>query len=243
MGEMENVTDLISIGVSPHNVLGIDEDNDRDEVLLKQRRKESNEDEKKLSFLYNMSESETGFDYEGKKLEIKNIMNDMLDCKHKIDKKDHQRKHDTNAWKKKMDKYDEDGFDIENDDQFMKRIKERIKSTMSMIHDYTPTNAPTLSVHWRSDKNEMGFIKDTDLNKLMRNKPGVARRYRKQQENKAKGKVSIPAVPDDPLPPCKQSKKDLNLFPQLQPIKRKSIEIVRRTKQKPPSLQFHSKPL
>ena len=153
--EMENVSDLISIGVSPHNVLGIDGEmhNDDDgKEKEQQRQRELDEDEKKLSFLYKMDESETGFNYERKKMEIKNIISDVLDCKHKIDKTE-QQQHDARALKMRMDKlnysceqskYEE--LDIEDDDQFMNRIRKRIQKTMSMIHEYTPKNPPSLSV-------------------------------------------------------------------------------------------------
>ena len=88
----------------------------------------------------------------------------------------------------------------------------------------------------------MRFIHDKDLNKLMSLKPGVARKYR--QQNEQKDDMSVPSMPDDPVPPFKQnlgSKSKHKFIPK--PIPAQSIKIVRKTTQKPPELQFYSKPL
>eukprot|EP01084_Bolivina_argentea_P004689 8899_1 len=178
--EIENISDLISIGVSPHNIIGINNHNINENII--------DQEERKLSFLYKMSESETGFNYDQKKIEIKNIIEEVLDCRHKIDYDEFNiksLKSQINEMKLANKKENDDIIDIEDEDQFKKRIKNKIEKTMENIQNNNMSEIPpSLKVHWTDDKNEMKFIKEDDLNKLMTLKPGIARKYRKNNKQK-----------------------------------------------------------
>merc|ERR1712130_9840 len=267
--EMENMTDLISFGVSPHNVLRINDNiqnnkTSKKEQIEREKEKESetkkmNKEEQKLSFLYKMARSGTGFNYEQKKVEIKNIIKDVLECKHKIDHD--QNRENVKTLKMKIKKQlnteqNDEVFEIEDDEQFMDRIKRRIQSTMTMIQNSTFNAPPSLKVHWNDDQKKMDFIKDDDLDKLMFLKPGIARKYRQnQKENK---NISVPPIPsiDNILQKATKNMKTrkiktlinasnemLSPFISTKPIKGHNMKIIRRTTQKPPELQFHSKPI
>ena len=214
--DMENISDLISVGIINDDP---DKDKDDHDVIMK--------DEEKLSFLYEISESNTGFNYNDKRNEIKNIINDVLDCKHKIDQIDKINiKKRSDSYQQKMNNNinindDINDVEIESDQQFMDRISNRIKSTVEMLEKYTPKIIePSLNVHWKKDVKQLHFI---PIDHKQESKPKSKSKSTKTLKSNQKSKIQPKQ--------CKHGK-----------IKPKT-NVVHRTTQRPPELQFNSKPM
>eukprot|EP01084_Bolivina_argentea_P269932 458877_1 len=187
--QMQDVTDLISIGVSPLHTERKEKENDEQQHVDTIR-----EEEKKLSFLNEISESDTGFNYHKKRIQIRNIMNDVVDCKYKIDS---------------------------------------FKTTTKC--------PPSLRVHWEKDTKRMHYIKERDLDKLMRLKRGVARKYREKTTLAPVFEYQIDKPSMDEL--IKRAKQRIQLKQaKTEPMEKKEAKVVRRTTTKPPELQFKSNP-
>ena len=150
--EVEDIGTLVSSGVSPRNILGMDPPLERDDCQSVGADDKISEKEQELSFLNRMDQSRTGFDYEQKRKEIRNIIGDVLDCKLKID--DNISK----SIKVKVPHHLESIFapsTTRNDDEEWRRsIQKRIKS---IIHQ---NRRQSLNVHWDAHQERMSYAAD-----------------------------------------------------------------------------------